>query len=204
MTTEYVGIFMRNYKTAPGSNTEIRLQWSDTGTSGPWTTWSSVTNTLLALRDTDEPIHLQHTASSIAHRYWRFQIVSADIVVEVAQWYLHRRRQITVGNIFPEPDASEYGTRIVHLAGGRTLKTPVNRVPVWDRVRTWLIEGETDMTSLQAAWDDTRGRHCGPAVIQGCAHDAHVDALETEPPKAPHGARKQRDRGDEDRQACGG
>lgn len=153
-----VAMFLRNYLT-DHSGSELALvsvYYSDNGTD--WTGVTGMTYFIHTKQTVGKPLVIGPSDTTISHRYWRIRFSSMSTVVQVSQFFLYRDRSIAVPDSYPHNDRRIYGQGVVKGFAGRAVRTPINRVPVYERRRTWRTTDADDIAAIQGAVQDCAGR----------------------------------------------
>lgn len=152
-----LALFFRNYmdNLADGS-TDVDLEYSDVGTSGPWTLFKRMN--VNVDWELGKPISISVSAAAGSHRYWRIEFAGFLVVPEISHIFLYRKRGVDAQVIYPITDDPEFGGKIGKAHGGRIHTAPHSKTPVYIRKRTWNIVGDTDKDELLTLVEDCGGR----------------------------------------------
>ena len=159
--------WVRDYKTnhwdsgTNGQSYEVR--YSDDNS-----TYTAV-NGSQTLSGHPNPIYFEDLGSDLTHRYWRFYIWTTTpaptMNIEIGGMWFGKKYELTSGNQFPEDDTTIYHNKKTTAAGGRTFVRGINSNNQTQFSRTYLINGTTDINSLQTVFEASMGS-CYPLLLR--------------------------------------
>ena len=159
-TVDQFAIWIHNYDTDYESGTQTIAIGYSTDDSSDYSGGVTQFVGTLFNNTVGQPIYFPATPSGpISKRYWRFLITNMTAIAEISQIFLVRKRAITIGNQFPEPDADKFYNNSIALPGGRKFTAGINSKSIKDNVgRTYILEGTVwTSTPLYLAHQDCKG-----------------------------------------------
>lgn len=105
------------------------------------------------------PLVFGNTLSSISRRYWKFEVLAPDLVLEISTPFLFKKYSITQGNQAPEQNVQGYAVHKVESPSGRVY-TNLQRLNKREKLsRTFLFASAGDWESLPlvSAFNDCKG-----------------------------------------------
>jgi hypothetical protein len=94
-----------------------------------------------------------------SYRYWKFEIIAPDQIVEISIPFLWTNYAITQGNQTPQSDQQTYLTRKTESASGRVYTQLIRTLKreVLNRQYLFVTGGAWETLPLVLAWNDCRG-----------------------------------------------